>query len=350
MLLKSKKILFVVTVLLIILLLVFPEVSKDGVTRGLIISSNVIIPSLFPFMVCVLILLKCKLSIKSKAINKFLYKIFGHNLDMFFVFLLSMVGGYPIGAKLLSELYNKKIINKKTANLMLMYCVNAGPAFVLSIANVNFNKNIAIILLASHLLSSIIIAIICGKKIKKSMIKSNVIKTDDLSFSEIFVKSVAEASASLLKICSFIVLFSSINAYVDYFLKNIPIIGIVTFLIEVTTGILNSKNFLFTSFLLGFSGFSIWFQIFSLSNNIKVNYLLFVFGRIAHGTLSVIITKLIITVFKVKISVFNNGQIYNSELYSNNIVLFVSMFIMIIILLIFIYSKNNSGKLLKDVV
>lgn len=350
MYLKSKKILFIFTIFSIVLLLVFPEVSKCGVTRGLIICSNIIIPSLFPFMVCVLMLLKSNSSIKNKLFNNLLYKIFGHNFDMFFVFILSMIGGYPIGAKLINELYNKKIINKKSANIMLLYCVNAGPAFILSIATVNFNKYIAIILLASHILSSIIIAILCSIKLKKSKINLNVIRTDELSFSEIFIESVADASAGILKICSFIVLFSAINAYLDYFFKNIPIISIVSSFTEVTSAVLNSKNILFVSFLLGLSGISIWFQIFSLSNNIKINYLLFIYGRITHGTLSLIITKILIIIFKVKISVFNNGQIYSSKLYSNDIVLFISMFIMIIVLLMFVYSKNNSGKILKDVV
>ena len=63
-----------------------------GVAKGLYISGNVIIPSLFPFGVIVLIILRSNIKILP---------------DTVFVFLLSIIGGYPVGAQLIEEIYKK---------------------------------------------------------------------------------------------------------------------------------------------------------------------------------------------------------------------------------------------------
>lgn len=350
MFLNSKKISFVFVVVLIVLFLIFPEVSKKGVTLGLLTVSNIIIPSLFPFLVCILMIMKINVTIKNNALNSILYKVFGQNFDMFFVFILSLVGGYPIGSKLINELYNKKVIDNKSANIMLMYCVNAGPAFILSTVTNKFNKSIAVVLLVSHIVASVILALFLSKNLKKNKCKLNVIKIKTKSFSEIFVESVADACDSILNISGFILFFSSVNAYFDCFFIEMPIIKYISFFTEVTSGVLKCSNVFLVSFLLGFSGFSIWCQSFSLSRSIKKDYFKFIFGRLLHGSMSAIITKLLIEIFNIKISVFNNNQNFEKQFYYSDAILFISMIIMFIILMTYIYSKNNSGKLIRDVI
>ena len=62
------------------------------------------------------------------------------------------------------------------------------------------------------------------------------------------------------------------------------------------------------------------------------------------------ITKILIEILNIKISVFNNNQNFQKQLYYSDSVLFISMIVMLIILMTYIYSKNNSGKLLRDVI
>ena len=66
--------------------------------------------------------------------------------------------------------------------------------------------------------------------------------------------------------------------------------------------------------------------------------------------MSVMITKILIEILNIKISVFNNNQNFQKQLYYSDLVLFISMIVMFIILMTYIYSKNNSGKLLRDVI
>ena len=86
---KTATVALVMTILII--LIVFSDICKDGVERGMLICANVIIPSLFPFMVCILIIVNMNVTIKNKLIAKIIFKLFGQNTEMFFVMILSML-------------------------------------------------------------------------------------------------------------------------------------------------------------------------------------------------------------------------------------------------------------------
>lgn len=352
MLFKSKFISYFIAAIFILLIIIFPDISSSGVSRGLLISANVIIPSLFPFMVCVLMLIKSGFCIKNRLINNVLYAVFGHNFDIFFTFLLSMLGGYPVGARLINELYKQNAIDKKTADIMLMYCVNAGPAFIISVVGSGmFNSyKIGIILLLSHITASVIMAVFCSKSLKKQNCQhQNVIKSIK-PFSENFVESVADACASMISICSFVILFSSLNSYFDLFFSNMAIIKYVSYLTEVTSAVTKTKNIIFISFLLGFSGISIWCQIFALSSGRKINFLRFCIGRILHGVISALITEFAINIFDIKILTFSNNVTFKNDMLYSDIAVSISLVIMLIMLFIFIYTKNSSRKIINDVV
>ena len=346
-----KMLSFITATFLIILIIIFPDISNKGVSRGLVISANVIIPSMFPFMVCVLIILKSQVIVKNAFVKKILHNVFGHDFNMFFVFLLSMLGGYPVGARLINEIYEKKIINNKTADIMLMYCVNAGPAFITAaIGKGVFNSyKIGAALLLSHLGSSFIIAIICGRYLRKynTYIASNNFNLP-ISFSETFVTSVSDAASSILKICSFIILFSAINAYVEYFFADIGIIKNIIFFTEVTTAVTKTNNIIFVAFLLGFSGVSIWCQIFAMSGKRKINLILFMIGRILHGGISSIIICFLLRHFNIKIPTYSNNVEFLSSVIYSDIEVSISLVIMLLVLLTFIYSKNSSRKIIND--
>jgi len=343
-----------VTIFLVIivlsLIITFPNISRNGVLQGLIISTKVIIPSLFPFLVCIFLLIKNQISVTNNFINKVLHKLLGQNFDMFFVFVLSMLGGYPVGAALINEMYKQKIINSRTADIMLTYCVNAGPAFIVIIVGGAFGSRIlGIVLLISHIVSSIISALIFSNQLKKQNVCYKPIKNIKNSFIITLTESVNEACNSIIKICCFVILFSVINSYFDYFLNDMPILKYVSLFTEVTSAVTKCKNIYFVSFLLGFSGISIWCQVLSLCENRKVNIIRFILGRIFHGTISTAITYLIIKIFKIKISTFNNNVSFTKNFIISDVTLFISIFIMVIILLISVFSKNKCGKIINDV-
>lgn len=335
-----------VAVLLIVLLTALSDVCKKGAGRGLLICGNVIIPSLFPFMVCVLIIMKTE--------NDLLFKIMPANLKqnavILKIFFLSVLGGYPVGSKLINELYIQNKIDIKTANTMQLYCVNAGPAFIISaVGNGVFNSTvIGIILFISHITSSVLIAVFTLKFTKVNFCDYKM-SENRIGFSEKFILSTSEAASSVMGICVYVIFFSVINEYIEYFGKNFPILKNAVYFTEVTSGITHTKNVIFVSFLLGFAGISIWFQIFSISNRAKLNFKLFAAGRLLHGGLSSILTYTALKIFKITIPAVSNNLLNGTKFFYKDFSLAISLAVMLIVFLIYLYSKNYSGKIIDDV-
>ena len=88
----------------ILLIIIAPDICINGAMKGLLICGNVIIPSIFPFSACVLFIMKTDCLLKLKIIKPIARTLFNQTEEMFCVMLFSMLGGYPVGARLINQL------------------------------------------------------------------------------------------------------------------------------------------------------------------------------------------------------------------------------------------------------
>lgn len=335
--------------LIIILMIVNPTVCKDGAVYGLILSSKVIIPSIFPFSVFVLYILNSGVLEKTAFLNPITEKIFGLNSCDFSVFILSLIGGYPIGAKVLNGAVELKKTDKKNASIMLNYCVNAGPAFIiLAVGSGMLNsKTLGYILFISHILASTVLAVFLKKYIKPQ--KINPPKTN-LNIMDNFVLSVSGSASSTLSICSFVILFSVILNYMNFYSQNFSFFKNIGYLFEVTNAVTQIKNVILISFLLGFGGICVWFQVFSMAKNFKINYYLFILSRFLHGLLSSSFTFLLLKIFRISAPTLSNGINAFYTFTDSTYPVAFSLICMGLILIISLYTKNYAGNLFEDLV
>ncbi len=264
--------------------------------------------------------------------------------------LLSLIGGFPVGAKLLNEMVENKKISPENAGIMLNYCINAGPAFiVLAVGNgILGSKKAGYILLFAHLLSSVILALISKKLLSKENLSIN--ENSITKVSESFVQSVSDSASSVIGVCSYVILFSVINSYISFYSINIEFLKIFPFILEVTTALFLSNNILLISFLLGFSGISVWCQVLANARKIKVDYLKFIIFRLLHGIISLIITYFALKLFPLTITTFSNGVSFEFSPYHTNISAGISVVILGIVFIISLYSQKKGGKILEDLV
>ncbi len=325
-------------VLFIILIFTFPQESKNGVVSGILLCGNVVIPALFPFTVCVLMLLKSGFSKIFGFLRYPIKKIFGLNTCEFSAMFLSLIGGYPIGAKVLEETCNQGYTTTKRAETMLRYCINAGPAFiVLAVGNgILHSKSLGCILLTSHILTSVIIALISSRALKKDMKEASV-QTEALSFGDNFVLSTCEAASTLFNICAFVILFSAISGITESI--NIPFLKYIANLLEITSAVSKTKNIYFISFLLGFGGISIWLQVICCCKKIKIKILNLILSRLAHGAVSVIITYLQLRFFKFDLYAISNKFDTNPSYVYQTPTLAISLLAMAILFVISLEKK-----------
>ena len=345
--LKFKYLIFIILLCFLAALTLFSSVGTKGAQTGLKVCATVIIPSFFPYTFAVIFLSNLGVSNIFKPFKRIIKILFNMNTDVFFAFLLSFLGGYPSGAKLINEMHKKGQINADTANNLLLFCVNAGPAFiVIAIGNnILFSNECGIILLASHILSSLFFALLLRRKNTFTICKPSF---NEKSISENFVLSVTDAANTVLKICFFVILFSVFNAFIDEFAKTFEYLKVISLFCEVTTAVYSYKNIYFISFILGFAGISIWCQIFAIVKDLKINTLKFILSRLLHGILNCSITYLLIKTFRPEIVVISNNinGIFNSHINTPQVI--VCLVIMLILLIISIENKNTCGKIRND--
>ena len=303
----------IVATTFIVLLTIKPGVGADGAAYGLVLCGRVIIPALFPSAFFLIFIQKSGALRRLSFLNPFTARVFRQTPEQFGIMLFSLIGGYPLGAKLIDELAADGKISEKNARLMLMYCVNAGPAFIVIAvgSEILHSRPIGIVLLAAHIASSVILALVFGRFIIPGHECPKVAKS--VRTADNFVISAGEAASSTLSICFYVILFSAINAYLSFFAKKIEWLGFLRFFLEITNGVSGTKNVLLISFLLGFAGISVWFQVLSVSRHIRINLTLFAAARIFHGLLSVCLTAVFLRFFRIALPPFSNTSTFPKQ-------------------------------------
>ncbi len=316
----------------------YPKASYDGVKSGILLCSAIIIPSLFPFSVCCNFLMSV---ITPKKSHYFTEKEL--------VFLLSLLGGYPVGAGLVDKLYMEEKISKLQANCMLCYCVNSGPAFILLAVGKGIlnSKILGIILLASHILASFVLCVVFNKKvyITKPLIGNSRKRT----VSEIFVNATEKASTAMISICSGVIFFSAINSCLKLIFGDSKL-NLLLLLTEISYAVTQTKNLYLLSFALGFGGLCVWFQILGSVKSFAINIPQFIVCRLLHGGISALLTFVLIKIIKPTISTFSNNISFTTVFNTNGYAASISLLCMILIFAISLYSENLGRKMTKDIV
>lgn len=199
---------------LFLILFFSPEIA-DGTKKGISVSMNMLIPSLFCFMIFSNFIMKTKLKrVISFPLEKLFSKAFRLNSCESTIYLLSLIGGYPIGAKLISDLYAKGEIKKEKAERLLAFFVNCGPSFLISGIGAGLlgNVKIGVIIYLSELLASFIIGFIITRKTDISVSKTN--ESPSADFGIALTESVVDATKTMILICAYSVFLGSFTS--DY--------------------------------------------------------------------------------------------------------------------------------------
>lgn len=190
---------------------------KQGIIDSIEACMNIIIPSLFAFMAASGIIVSSGLySFISKPFSLFSRFIIGMPSSLFSIFLISNIAGYPVGAKLICDMYDNNNINKKTAQVMQCFCFGAGPAFVGSAVGLELfgSVKIGMIVFLSCVISNLALAAVMCRLFKLKVIQNNT----NLHFdSAILTDSVLSAGKSLVSVCTLIVFFSTLITTLEHY-------------------------------------------------------------------------------------------------------------------------------------
>jgi sporulation integral membrane protein YlbJ len=228
------------------LLISWPHAAASGISRGLSICSSIIIPSLFPFLVLAGFAVKSGLC---DTIGRFLEKptrlLFRLPGCCAPGILISFIGGYPTGGIAVGQLLEQGSISKSQARRMLCFCVNGGPAFIISAVGAGMMGEIrsGVILYCAHISASLILGLIQRIGVPSSEAQppargGQKFISGRLSPAAAFVESVNGACQSLLMMCGFIVIFAALLSIFDAcgFVKQIESAVLSAVLLALNSG------------------------------------------------------------------------------------------------------------------
>ena len=332
----KKNFITILFLLFTISLLIFSNSNLSAVKSGLSLWANSVIPSLFPFFVATELLMHTNIIYKlGNIFNIFMKPFFNIRGEGSFAFIMGIISGYPIGAKIATNLRNQNICTKEECERLLSFTNNSGPLFIIGSVGILMYRNtsIGILLFITHFIASLSVGFIF-RFWKSNSNQANITANSHYwhnqkipnpsDLGEILSESIISSIKSILLIGGFVVIFSSIIAilhssgiipFLNLILNPISNIlnidskfidGFLTGCLEITNGIniianipfkKLSINIIITSFLLGFGGISILLQVFSIISKSDLSIKPYIYGKLLHGILSAFYTYLFINIF-----------------------------------------------------
>lgn len=340
--------LFLLTVCLCLICLLYSKQLFDGISYGIQICLNTLIPSMFGFMILSDFIANSPLnSILSKPfsiISKYLFRM---ESKLFPIFLMSILGGYPIGARLIAQKIKQQQISPQAGQRLLSFCINCSPAFLLSGVSLILwgNLQIGVLIYLSQVCAAILIGILSGIKKPVFLLKEQ-IELPTTNWSVTFVNAVNHSTKSMGVVCSFVVIFCGLFRFLDLIPLSKDNNLIIKGLLEVTSGcqLIQDVSF-FNSILLvclftSFGGICVFLQIAALLNGCQIKMLPLLGWRILYTACSLLFTYLGILTWKPVISCFQQIQKVTFRLYSVSPI--SSIFLIILVILLLLFSQKSA--------
>ena len=122
-----------------IILIVDAETALNGASEGIDLCLRSVIPSLLPFFVLSMLLTNALSGMELKLLRP-IGRLCGIPEGGEGLLAVGLLGGYPVGAQCIAQAYENRQLSRKTAQRLLGFCSNAGPAFVFGIVARKFTQ------------------------------------------------------------------------------------------------------------------------------------------------------------------------------------------------------------------
>ncbi|NLC17330.1 MAG: hypothetical protein GX756_05565 [Clostridiales bacterium] len=319
---KAHIILIFFICVIIVSILINPVKYIQSALDGLIVWATVIVPAVFPFLFFSLALIELGMAQKiSKIFYPLTSKLFKTGGVSAYIFFMSLISGYPIGAKLIEDFYNKGFIDSYEGARIISFCSMASPMFVLGSVGIGLLKSYAagLILLISQILSNIINGLIFSNYKSKNFQSKLLIAPQTKNADNVLSECVYNSVISVLTVGGFIAIFYMIAEILNdiYFLYPLRLIleklginenfsdGLTRGLIEITNGCLHIsaqggsliQKTVCCGFLISWGGLSVHFQnlAFLTKSGIKISF--YFLSKTTQSLIMLIITLIFCLIF-----------------------------------------------------
>ena len=287
---------------------IYSDKCSRGISEGIRFCTSVLVPSLFIFMVLTAYIIKSGSSAIIAKSAEPLMKLFKLPPQASAPILLSVIGGYPIGAGCVQLLHEQGALSDSEAEKAAYIAVAAGPGFIINYVGRSLIGSAAAgnILLLSQITAVFATGIIAGRTIRCHPPKTR------FGFSEnsdnAFVSSVISASTAALRMCAVVILFSAVIEVIGS-VADKELADVLSAFLEVTNGCERLSDAIplpVTAFFIGFGGVSVHFQIFASLKSVRVNKLVFFLFRLTEGIIALASAYIFLMTVPIETDVFSS--------------------------------------------
>ena len=305
----SKKIsqdLFICLLLTItVSLVIFSSEVIQAASFSLSIWIENLFPTLFPFFVVSNLLLRYGfVESLASSVGKIMPRIFHQPKESSFVLCLSLISGFPSGAKYTKELVENKQLTIEEGSRLLTFTHYSNPLFVLGlIGNLLLgNKSLGVIILISHVLAGLFIGILFARKasVIPKITRKVAQSTTKLPLGTALSSSIQDALSTLFLLLGIVTIFLVLSTIIEQFLPlNSYLKAIVFGILEMTQGvkaisilpIMELAKTIWMTIFISFGGLSVHMQVLSIISGSKIKYKYFFESRLLHAFFSAILVS-----------------------------------------------------------
>lgn len=261
------------------IMLMFPTATFTGASNGLLLWFQTILPTLLPFVILSNLLIQTNaVYYIAKCLSPIFKPFFCVSEYGCYAILIGFLCGYPMGAKVISDLISAQYISQKEGKYLLSFCNNTSPMFIISYVLTQTIKNekllipSLLILLASPILCSFLFR--KYYKMQPEKFHNTTLQPRQLCFHfQIIDDAIMNGFDTLTRIGGYIILFSILISLC----RNLPCSWFISIL-EISNGILLLKNAPLTDSikyiailsLTSFGGLCAAAQTYSMINEVKL--------------------------------------------------------------------------------
>lgn len=258
--------------LLTALLLIYPQECLNFALNGLNLWFQKMVPTLLPFMILSGMMIRMNLTDPLIFVFKPVLKpLFQLKSTMLYVIAVGFLCGFPMGARVTADLYERRQINQHEATYLLAFTNNIGPIYFISFALplLGFRLN-AILLCGMYgipLGYGLLLRYTFYRRALAEGVKASSRKVKPANMLKALDDSVAAGLEGITKLGGYMILFNLINIIPYLLLSSKQIaLGTVSGILEITGGLkeLSDSIPIISLILLTFGGFSCFAQTYSL--------------------------------------------------------------------------------------
>ncbi len=307
---------FLFLIAFLLILLIYGSFGS-AVTDGISLWFFCVVPALFPYLFITAIM--SSLSITEKIfsfVSPLTTKTFNVGGRVGYAFIISLISGYPMGAKTVSDLKLSNAITDAESQRGAALCSTSSPVFLIStVGGIMFNdKTFGLSLYLIHILSAIITGFIFSFYKRAEKPSRNHSQLSNKKTANILYDTAYYSVISILIVGALITIFYLLTEVLSACGVLTPVMNLltritgdenlakgITFgLFECTKGLkvmakVGKSALPFASFVCSFGGLSVIMQSVSFLKKAKIKTAPFIFSKIISAVISLVLSFIFVS-------------------------------------------------------